>query len=163
MLVEHAFNYLIPPRLQFRHEDWVVEPAVEGGRVCAELSGDFSDRHARSQQLDGHGLLIFAALATAFGLHGPLTLGQAKTLTYAVQALGQRGAGAIRRRTRGAVAFCRVEMGLLPIAFGVWRDVSHACLGHQAVSCFGGRYLRTGESLRPRPVPIPPVAASLVD
>src|SRR6266498_1183955 len=87
MLVEHAFNYLIPPRLQFRHEDWVVEPAVEGGRVDIELSGTFSDRHPRGQQLDGHRLLIFAALATAFGLHGPLPLGQAKTLTHTAQAL----------------------------------------------------------------------------
>src|SRR5437870_2927895 len=104
MLVEHCVNKLIASRLQLRHEEGVVEPAVKGGRVCAELSGDFSDRHARSQQLDGHGLLIFAALATAFGLHGPLTLGQAKTLTHTVQALRQRGAGAIPRSVADAVS-----------------------------------------------------------
>src|SRR5437870_5651673 len=91
MLVEHCVNKLIASRLQLRHEEGVVEPAVKGGRVCAELSGDFSDRHARSQQLDGHGLLIFAALATAFGLHGPLTLGQAKPSAVSADGICARG------------------------------------------------------------------------
>src|SRR5207244_13095222 len=100
---DNCVNNFTRPRLQLRHEEGVVEPVLKGGRVCAELSGDFSDRHARSQQLDGHRLLIFAALATAFGLHGPLPLGQAKTLTHTVQALRQRGAGAIPRSVADAV------------------------------------------------------------
>ena len=77
MLVEHAFNYLIPPRLQFRHEEGVVEPAVNGGRVDIELSGSFSSPSSPRPAAHGDGLFVAAALAASFGLHRPLLLGRA--------------------------------------------------------------------------------------